>query len=206
MNGYLRGDSSLCLVGNCLSSVSLLTSTLCHRNLFLSLCRMLQWLTSAQMFSFWYWQAILPYCQALQKLAPHIQQVPMQFLVVLFSFGFGLLLDVIFFSVTVSQDKGSSSSRPAWATSHFDTSASHERPLGLTSDGTLCRHKLMGCLICIVVLIMFCSGFASFRSVWRVMARGSLLMEKHYHMRLVKLILVSLVPMANTAFTSLYIR
>jgi hypothetical protein len=77
---------------------------------------MLQWLTSAQMFSFWYWQAILPYCQALQKLAPHIQQVPMQFLVVLFSFGFGLLPDVIFFFVTVSQDKGNSSSRPAWAT------------------------------------------------------------------------------------------
>jgi hypothetical protein len=70
------------------------------------------------MFSFWYWQAILPYCQALQKLAPHIQQVPMQFLVVLISFGFGLLPDVIFFSVTVSR-QSNSSSRPARATSHL---------------------------------------------------------------------------------------
>jgi hypothetical protein len=62
----------------------------------------------AQLFSFWYWQAILPYCQALQKLAPHIQQVPMQFLVVLFSFGFGLLPDVIFF-LGQFPDKGNSS-------------------------------------------------------------------------------------------------
>jgi hypothetical protein len=71
------------------------------------------------MFSFWYWQAILPYCQALQKLAPHIQQVPMQFLVVIFSFGFGLLPDAIFFFVTVFPDNGNSSSRPAQVTSHL---------------------------------------------------------------------------------------